>query len=603
MSTPKTGDLKKGDIINETYEVLFFIGQGAFGEVYRVKHKYLGTQVLKIFKEDYVSKTDLEVVTAEAKILSKLTHPNIVRVFETNSFQKDGKKIFFISMGFVSGENITELLARKIKLPAAQAIGFGIDLLNGLKYVQEQNKPIVHRDINTDNILLSYENAKPIALLSDFGLAQSVDQLSKLPGAAGRYMYFAPECYLGTYLPTSDVFAAGVVFYKMLTGMHPWEYEFTSDEPEKIANMVIAARKKIPQKPSVHNPEVSDAVDRAVMKAISLNLEERYKTASQFLADIKGLAQEDDWNDESNVGKSNSIQFPNLANFQHIPSNRPTPPKSSAQTTTFKVKNKGRGFDLVAGMNSLKESLYHDIILPLSDKKLYDQYKVSVPNGMMLYGPPGCGKTFIAQKFAEEIGYNYVEIKPSDLASIYVHGTQEKIGNLFREAKQKAPTIIFIDEVDAILPNREGNLDHSYSSEVNEFLAQMTECNQHGIFIICATNRPEKIDTAILRTGRMEKVIYLPPPDFEARREMFRLHLSDRPIDKDIDFDKLSHLTNLYVSSDVKFLVNEASRNALKERSKISQKYLEMVIAANPPSISEKQLKRYEAFRNNRNFT
>src|SRR5665811_1937962 len=99
--------LSKGETINDTYEVQFFIGQGAFGEVYRVKHKYLGIQVLKVFKEEYVNKTDLETVTREAKILSKLTHPNIVRVFETNSFIREEKKFFFITMGFISGETLT----------------------------------------------------------------------------------------------------------------------------------------------------------------------------------------------------------------------------------------------------------------------------------------------------------------------------------------------------------------------------------------------------------------------------------------------------------------------------------------------------------------
>ena len=130
----------------------------------------------------------------------------------------------------------------------------------------------------------------------------------------------------------------------------------------------------------------------------------------------------------------------------------------------------------------------------------------------------------------------------------------------------------------------------------------MTECHQHGIFIIAATNRPEKIDPAILRTGRMDKVIYLAPPDLVARNEMFKLHLKDRPTAMDIDFDKLSVLTNLYVASDIKFLVNEASRNALKERTRINQEHLESAIKTNPPSISEKQLKKYETFRNNRNF-
>lgn len=580
--------LSKGENINDTYEIQFFVGEGAFGEVYRVNHRYLGIQVMKVFKEEYVNKTDLETVTKEAKILSKLTHPNIVRVFETNSFQKNEKKYYFITMGFVSGETLTQLLSRKIQLPLPVALSIQRDLLTGLKFVQEQTQPIVHRDVSTDNILLSYEKDKPIGMLSDFGLAQSINQLSKLPNAAGRYIYFAPECFLGIYLPTSDVFSSGVVLYKMITGMHPWEYDFdgTNDDTEKITTMVITTRSNDIQNPSLYNDTCTPYLDSVILKAISKDIEERYKSADEFLTALNNTGK-----DEIKL-KVKSVDAADNRNEKKV----------EAPLATFKAKEKGKGFDLIAGMNELKDTLYQDIILPLNDKELYEQYKVSIPNGMLLYGPPGCGKTFIAQKFAEEINYNYVELKPSDLASIYVHGTQEKIAKLFNDAKEKAPTIIFIDEVDAILPNREGNLSQSYASEVNEFLAQMTECHQHGIFIIAATNRPEKIDPAILRTGRMDKVIYLAPPDLTARKEMFKLHLQDRPIDKDIDIEKLANLTNLYVASDIKFLVNEASRNALKERSRIKQQHLETAIKTNPPSISEKQLKKYESFRNNRNF-
>ena len=627
MSAPKTGNLKKGEWINDTYEIQFFIGEGAFGEVYRVKHKFIGTQVLKIFKEDYISKTDIDTVVAEAKILAKLTHPNVVRVFEANSFEKEGKKYFFMSMGFVSGENITQLLERRIKLPAMQGIGFGINMLEGLRYVQEQSKPIVHRDINTDNVLLSYEQKKPFALLSDFGLAQSMDQLSKLPGAAGRFMYFAPECFLGTYLPTGDLFAAGVVFYKMLTGLHPWEYEFTSDKHEEIANMVMMARRKQPKKPSHYNPEVPDYVDRAVLTALNLNLEDRYKLASHMLADLKEFDRDADYviPESKPIRKTappatsalNNL-LANVPKFSDIVKGPPPEvpireqearqreqeqkEREPVKASTFKPKEKGKGFDQIAGMHSLKETLYHEVILPLSDRKLYEQYKVSVPNGMMLYGPPGCGKTFFSRKFAEEISYHFIEIKPSDLADIHVHGTQAKIGKLFQEAKEKAPTLIFIDEIDAMVPSREGNVDHHYAAETNEFLAQMTECNQRGIFIICATNRPEKIDTAILRTGRIEKTIYLPPPDFDARRDMFKLLLSDRPAERDIDYEKLAQKTSVYVSSDITYIVNQASRIALEQRAQISQKHLEDAIAKIPPSISEKQLRKYEAFKNNRTF-
>ena len=578
--------LTKGEIINDTYEILFFIGEGAFGEVYRVKHKYLGIQVIKVFKIDYVTKTDIETVTREAKILSKLTHQNIVRVFETNTFIKNGNTLYFISMGFVSGETLTQLLARKIKLPLPVALSIQKELLAGLKFVQEQTPPIIHRDINTDNILLSYEREKPIAMLSDFGLAQSIDQLSKLPNAAGRYIYFAPECFFGTYLKTSDVFSSGIVLYKMITGMHPWEYNFedTQGDTEKIKTMVITARRKDIQKPSLHNDTCTTYLDGVILKAISKDIEERYKTADEFLNALNDIKKDEIKPNEIVNNKSEDLNL-------------------SAHSNIFKVKEKGKGFDLIAGMNELKDTLYQDIILPLKDKELYEQYKVSIPNGMLLYGPPGCGKTYIAQKFAEEIGYNYIELKPSDIASIYVHGTQEKIAKLFQQASEKAPTIIFIDEVDAILPNREGNLNKSYASEVNEFLAQMTECHQHGIFIIAATNRPEKIDPAILRTGRIDKVIYLAPPDYQARIEMFRLHLNDRPVEKDIKIEELAKMTNNYVASDIKFIVNEASREALKQRRRISQDHFIESIKKNPPSISVNTIKKYETFSTNRNFT
>ena len=589
MTSARKGILSKGEIINDTYEVQFFIGEGAFGEVYRVKHKYLGIQVLKVFKEKYVTETDLATVTKEAKLLSKLTHPNIVRVFETNSFIRDESTYFFLTMGFVSGETLTQLLTRKTQLPVPVALSIQNDLLSGLKFVQEQRYPIVHRDINPDNVLLSYEKETTVALLSDFGLAQSIDQLSSLPGAAGRYPYFAPECFWGTYLPTSDIFSAGIVLYQMITGVLPWEYNFenTDDDTEKITTAVISARKKEIVKPSVHNDGCDPYLDYVVLKSLSKDIESRYKTADEFLRALNDR----DKSELEPLRKKSKAAVENVAD------------KSEEVLTTYKVMNPGKGFDEIAGMEQLKETLYQDIILPLNDKLLYEQYKVSIPNGMLLYGPPGCGKTFIAQKFADEISYNYVEIKPSDLASIYVHGTQEKIAELFKEAKEKAPTIIFIDEVDAILPNREGDLSQSYASEVNEFLAQMTECHKQGIFIIAATNRPEKIDPAILRTGRMDKVIYLPPPDVAGRKAMFKLHLKDRPTEKDIDVDHLAEITNNYVASDISFLVNEASRNALKERTLINQNHLVEVIKNNPPSISERQLKKYETFRNNRNFT
>ena len=151
------------------------------------------------------------------------------------------------------------------------------------------------------------------------------------------------------------------------------------------------------------------------------------------------------------------------------------------------------------------------------------------------------------------------------------------------------------------MPKRENDLNHGYASEVNEYLTQMTDCHKQGIFVIAATNRPDKIDSAITRTGRIDKIVYIGPPDLAARKELFTLYLKDRPID-DIDVEELAAITENYVSSDIAFLVNEASREALKGRVKISQDHFMLVMKTAQPSVSKKQLEFYEQMKNRRSF-
>ena len=135
------------------------------------------------------------------------------------------------------------------------------------------------------------------------------------------------------------------------------------------------------------------------------------------------------------------------------------------------------------------------------------------------------------------------------------------------------------------------------TSAVNEFLAQMNNCGEDGVFIIGATNRPNSIDPAILRAGRLDKVIYLPPPDFQARELMFKLYLEKRPREIGLDYAALAKATKNYVSSDIKFLCDEASRRALKMKSRISKEILLKTINSNRPSISLKELNSYVAIK------
>ena len=213
---------------------------------------------------------------------------------------------------------------------------------------------------------------------------------------------------------------------------------------------------------------------------------------------------------------------------------------------------------------------------------------------MLLYGPPGCGKSFISEKFCEEAGFNFFMIKPSDLSSIYVSGGEEKIGQLFSQAAANAPTVICFDEVDAMMPKRSDDTNQSISARVNEFLAQINKCADRGIFVIATTNKPSLIDDAMLRTGRLEIKIYVSPPDHMARAQLFELYLKNRHCEVSIDYNSLSDLTPNIVASDVEYIVNKASHKAAIKDVRISNAIVTDVIKNFSPSVSKAIIDSYE---------
>lgn len=559
--------LERKQMVNSIYEVQFFIGGDTFCEKYRVKGKDGKTYLLKLYNSSKLSKNDFSNDNLlEVEILATLNLDSSVKLVNNGEYVSDNKKYHYVVVNFISGETLQDKLKREGAFSQYSAIPIVIYLLETLKKLHQNSNSIIHNNINLSSIYLDYSNAeKPI--LTEFGFARYITSKSNsLDRGRLSPFYIAPELYNGIFTPQSDIFSVGVLLYNLIIGIPPWYIEIPKYQhtQEKFIDAINEKRKQELNFVIKGTEEFNDEHFKSVIKkALAINIDDRFKNVDEFIRALKRETV--------------------LINDEQKKDN----PKKA-------IKKKGAGFSAIAGMTKLKDILYNDVIRALNEKELYDSYGITIPNGMLLYGPPGCGKTFISERFAEEVGFNFLQLKPSDIKSKYINATEEKIGEIFKEATEKAPTIIFIDEIDAVVPNREGDLHQMQAAPVNEFLAQMSNCSEKGIFVIAASNRPEKIDPAILRTGRIDRIIYLPPPDFEARVSMFKLYLKKRPIDLGLNYERLSELSENYVSSDIKFLVDEASRKALGLKARITQEIFDKVFAETKPSVSQSELEKYE---------
>lgn len=281
------------------------------------------------------------------------------------------------------------------------------------------------------------------------------------------------------------------------------------------------------------------------------------------------------------------------------------PPGRANVAKAPKKKKQECGFAKVAGMEELKKMVENYFINVLKHSKLAKAYGLAPPS-ILLYGPTGCGKTFFAHAIAEELGIEFYNVNPDNLASTYIHGSQLAIAELFKKAEKNAPAIIFFDEMESVAPRRQANDEKHTNGETNEMLCMLNEAAQRGIYVIGATNNPELIDPAILRSGRMDLKIYIDMPDEAARESIFRLSLSKLPADKNIDYNKLAQLTKGYNCSDISLIVKEASRktfaDTIASESKtyklITQSQLEEVIAGKSPSVKQSDIREYERIRN-----
>jgi len=268
---------------------------------------------------------------------------------------------------------------------------------------------------------------------------------------------------------------------------------------------------------------------------------------------------------------------------------------------------RGLGVSLsdVAGLDDVKREVEVKVILPLRYPREAERFGLRVGGGILLYGPPGTGKTFLAKALSCEAGASFIPVNPSSLVSQWFGEFEKNISKLFRAARLLAPSVVFIDEVDALAPRRRGLSSSVMKRAVPQLLLEldsMVSCRDH-VVVLAATNAPWDLDEALLRPGRLDERIYVPPPDEPARLKIFQLHLRGRPLGDDVDLAELARLSEGYSGADIAYVCRKAAESAFLravkggEHSSITMDDLVNALKAVPPSINPSLLKRYEDFK------
>lgn len=253
----------------------------------------------------------------------------------------------------------------------------------------------------------------------------------------------------------------------------------------------------------------------------------------------------------------------------------------------------------IGGLEDVKAKLREMVEWPLKQPELFERMGIAPPKGVLLYGPPGTGKTLLAKAVATESEANFISVKGPEVLSKWVGESERAVREIFKKARQSAPCVVFFDELDAIAPKRGARFDAGVTERVvNQLLTEMDGIvTLRRVVVMAATNRPDILDTALLRPGRFDRVVYVPPPDVKARLEILKVHTRKMPLSEDVDLQKIAEITEYYTGADLEALCREAAMTALREDltpKKVSMKHFEEALKAVQPSLTPEDLKAYE---------
>jgi transitional endoplasmic reticulum ATPase len=256
----------------------------------------------------------------------------------------------------------------------------------------------------------------------------------------------------------------------------------------------------------------------------------------------------------------------------------------------------------VGGLKQVKQELIEAVEWPIKKPELFKKMGINPPRGILLYGPPGSGKTLLARAVATESEANFISIKGPEIFSKWVGESEKAIREVFRKGRTAAPAIIFFDELDAIVPRRGLGYGDSGASErvISQLLTEIDGIETlQNVLVIAATNRPDILDPAVMRPGRFDRLIYVPSPDFDSLKEIFKIHAGSMPLSKDVSLDELARRSQGYSGADIEAICREAAMNALREdvdATEVSRRDFDEAMERVGPSIAPEDDAWYQKF-------
>ncbi|PIN95156.1 ATPase [Candidatus Pacearchaeota archaeon CG10_big_fil_rev_8_21_14_0_10_30_48] len=263
------------------------------------------------------------------------------------------------------------------------------------------------------------------------------------------------------------------------------------------------------------------------------------------------------------------------------------------------VETPNVSWEQVGGLDKVKQELKEAVEWPMQYPDSFKRIGITPPRGILLYGPPGTGKTLLAKAVAKESEANFIQVKGPSLLSMWIGKSEEGVRKIFERARQVSPCVIFFDEIDALASKRGMDAGTKVTERVlNQMLAEMDGLEElHNITVIAATNRPDMLDTALLRPGRFDRILLVPGPSKEGRLQVLQIHTTKVPLDKDVNLDKIAEKTDGFVGADLENLVRESAMLALREDINIkmvSRKHFDEALKKVRPSVTKTTMDVYQ---------